>query len=220
VAQYDRPPKKKAKGPDEFISFFDRLVRYFLIHRLKFYVVIGAVALGFMGWGVYLYLQSQGVKEFAVLYNQALQAPPQEALQAWNEIGSKNPPLNLDDIIDIQKAGILAREGKWKEAADYYFQAGLSSDGVLRYTAQWAGAVALENAGDYQKAFEEYQKMSSETDNPFKEYGHLGMARCKELMGNKQEAEKILWDLLNLETEIPQAVASAARNKLLVLKLK
>ncbi|MDX1387191.1 MAG: tetratricopeptide repeat protein, partial [bacterium] len=95
-----------------------------------------------------------------------------------------------------------------------------SPDGVLRYTAQWAAAVALENAGDFQKALDVYQKMSGEADNPFKEYGRLGMARAMELMGKKQEAEKILQDLLSQETEIPQAVESAARDKLLVLKLK
>ena len=219
MAQYNRPPKKKVKGPDEFISFFDHLVKYFMIHRNKLFIVIGVAVLAFAGYGIFLYVQSNRVKEFAALYGEAMNAPEAQSLKKWQEIEQKSPPLELDDIISIQIGGVLGKEGKWDEAAAKFNRAALSQSEVLHYVSLWAGAVAQENSGKFPEAFKDYQNISQDEQNPYKEFGRLGMARILGLQGKTGEAETILMDLIKPESETPPAVQTAAKNNLIVLKM-
>lgn len=190
-----------------------------MIHRNKLFIVVGVAALAFAAYGIFLYIQSNRVIEFSSLYNEALEAPKDGALKKWEEIAQKNPPLELDDIIAIQMGGILSQAGKWDQAAVQFNRAALSKSEVLRYVSQWAGAVALENGGKYSEAYTEYQKISSDSKNPYKDFGRLGMARVLGLQGKSAEAEGLLMELLNPASEVPPAVHSAAQNNLLVLKM-
>lgn len=220
MAQYKRPPKTKAKGPDEFVSFFDHLVRYFLIHRLKLFVVLGVGAAFFVGYGIFLYVQNQRVKEFATLYQDALEAPPEAALANWDELKKKNPPKALKPLIQIQIGGVLAARGDWQGAAASYAEAAESKETILKYLATWAQAVSLENAGDYQAAAGVYREMGVQAENPFKDFGALGEAQSLAQLGQKDQARSILIGILQSDAKVPAAVKSAALSKMLALELE
>lgn len=219
MAQYNRPPKRKKKGPDEFISFFDHIVRYFEIHQKKLILLVVAGVIAFAGYGIYLYRQNKRVKDFAVLYQEALKASPEDSLRSWQEILKKDPPLKLEDVIAIQIGGIYARKQDWINAATEFNKAGDSDSELLRFLGQWAGAVSLENSGSWEKAYSEYQKISEEAANPFKDNGRLGMARCLLGLGKISEAETLLNQLVGKDSEVSPSVKAAAMNKLLVMRL-
>jgi hypothetical protein len=219
MAQYDRPPKIKPKGPDEFVSFFDHLVRYFYIHQIKFFIVLGLGVAFFAGYGVYLYYQNYRVKDFSTLYQDALDAPAPDALNRWKALEDKNPPKKLEDVIVIQQGGILAGQGDWERAAQAYAGAGNSKAGVLKYLAGWAEAVSLENAGRNDEALAAYQKMRGDKDNPFADYGALGEAQVLAAQGKADASKSILMELIRNESAAPAAVKTAAMNKLLALQL-
>jgi hypothetical protein len=219
MAQYDRPPKKKEKKVDEFISFFDHLVRYFAIHRYKLMVVLAAGALAFAGYGIYLYWQNHQVEEFAVLYSDASQAPAADALKRWEDLAGKNPPLRLDDVVFLQIGGILSGNSEWKKAAEEFSRTGDSPSPLLKYLGQLAGATALENSGDFNGALEAYQRLSQEVGSPFQYQAKFGMARCFGAMGQAAEAETILFQLIAGDSGAPQGIKLAAQNRLIVMKL-
>lgn len=219
MAQYNRPPKKKAKGPDEFVSFFDHLVRYFMVHRTKLFVVIGVAVLAFVGYGVYLYIQNQRVHEFASLYSEALTAPSEEALAAWQKLYDKNPPLDLKESVAMQMGQIYAEQGEWLQAAEQYRLVSEAKSETLRYPAQWSLAVALENAGKLSEAQAIYQGMSEDTQNPYRDQGRLGVARVLILSGKVDQGRQILTNLVKPGAEVHPAVRSAARDQLLALEI-
>ncbi len=219
MAQYNRPPKKKAKGPDEFISFFDHLVRYFMVHRNKLIILVGVAVLGFVAYGIFLYQQSNRVHDFAALYQEALVAPPEEALSTWQDLLDKNPPLDLKEVVAMQIGGIYAKDEDWTKAAEYFHLAAQAKSQVLRYPGQWSYADALANAGKSQEAMVIYQGMADDPENPFKDYGRLGMARLMENTGQVESARKILEALTKEGAEVIPAVQTAARDQLLLLAL-
>jgi predicted negative regulator of RcsB-dependent stress response len=219
MAQYDRPPKEKPKGPDEFVSFFDHLVRYFYIHQVKFFIVLGLGVLFFAGYGIFLYYQNYRVKEFSTLYQKALESTGTEALSEWQSLAQKNPPKKLSEVISIQQGGILAAQGEWEKAAQAYAQAGQSREGLLQYLSQWSEGISLENAGKLDQALAVYQGLRQEKDNPFKDFAALGEAQVLLAQGKADQAQAILRELIGNESEAPAAVKSAAMNKLLALEL-
>jgi hypothetical protein len=219
MAQYDRPPKTKPKGPDEFVSFFDHLVRYFSIHQVKFFIVLGLGVAFFAGYGIYLYYQNYRVKEFSTLYQGAIDAPASEALKQWQTLEQQNPPKKLEDVIAIQQGGILAGQGDWVQAAQLYSQVGNSKAALLKYLAGWAEAVSLENAGKLDEALTAYQKIRQEKENPFMNFGGLGEAQVLAAQGKTDQAKSILTELIGNESEVPAAVKLAAMNKLLAMQL-
>lgn len=219
MAQYDRPPKVKPKGPDEFVSFFDHVVRYFFIHRVKFFIVLTVGVAFFASYGIYLYYQNYRVKEFSTLYQDALDAPEGEALNRWKALEEKNPPKKLEEVIAIQEGGILAGQGDWVQAAEVYARAGDSKAGVLKYLAGWAEAVSLENAGRQDKALTAYQKIRQDKENPFADFGALGEAQILASQGKTEASKSILIELIGNESKAPAPVKSAAMNKLLALQL-
>ncbi len=220
MAHYQRPEKQKKQGPDEFISFFDHVVRYFLRHQGKLIGLGVTLVLAFGCYGLYLYYQGYRVREFASLYQQAQKDTGQKGLQVWEELLHKSPPLDLREIIHLQMGGIYSQELKWDSAAQQFGEAGQSRSQVLGPLGQFAHGVALENAGAYEKALVAFQNLSQEKDSPLKEFARLGMARCLLQMGKKQEAEPILMSMIGANSDVPAGVKSAALNTLLVLRLK
>ena len=218
MAIYNRPPKKKDKGPDEFISFFDHLVRYFLMHKNKLFAVIILGVLAFGAYGYYLHRQSGQVRKFATLYGEAVSAPKGEALQVWEKIDTKNPPLSLRQVIAIQIGGIFSQEDKWKDAGQAYLRAADSQDELIRYLGQWARAIALENANNLDEASVVYEKIAVDEGNPYRDYARLGQARVLAAKGQAPEAEAILNQLIQEGKESPQAVQASAITQLLAMK--
>ena len=219
MAQYNRPPKVKAKGPDEFVSFFDRLIRYFYIHQVKFFVLLLLVVAGFAGYGIFIYYQNYRVKQFATIYQEALDTAGPEGLAKWQDLSNKNPPKNLQDIIYIQEGGLLAGENDWLKAAQAYTQAAKSKSAVLKYVSSWAEAVALENAGQWPEALGAYQQIQQEQENPFKDFAGLGQAQVLMAQGKADQAQVVLMGLISQDAATPEAIKSAAMNKLLSLQL-
>jgi len=220
MAQYNRPPRVKPPKPDEFISFFDRVVRYFLIHQNKFYLLIAAVALGFAGYGLYLYKASRDAHNFAAAYWEAEQTPESQASQTWENLLKQSPPGHLPELIRLQWGGDLGRQNKWAEAAKAFQANDASSSTLLKELSRLSQAIALENSGQWQPAYDLYSGLAELKGSPLQSEARLGMARSLSGLGKDDEAETILLQLIVKGSDAPQAVKSAALNRLVAIKAK
>ncbi len=219
MAQYDRPPKVKAKGPDEFVSTMDRLVRYFLMHQNKFYLLVAAGLLALAGLGIYRTYVSKKLASVAVEYTAAEKAPATDALSLWQKVLQKHPPRGVGHLAQFQIGGIEAGQGRWAQAAQAFQQGASSREKVLSSVGGIAEAVSLENAKDCPKAAAIYERISREEKNPFRFDAQLGMARCYLVSNRANDAETILFELISTKSVATPAVKSAALNELIALKL-
>lgn len=220
MAQYNRPPKSKAPKPDEFVSFFDHVVRYFLIHQNKFYILIGAVVLGFSGYALQRYLASQKMHDLAMDYMKAEQAQGAEAATAWEALTKKDPPKPLREVVALQLGGALAAQAQWEPSAQSFLKSADSKSFVLYSVARLAQGVALENAKKYSEALTVYQEIADLKDDPFRYRGKLGMARVYLSMNQPTEAENILLGMLVKTSDAPEPVKGAALSQLVAMKAK
>ncbi|MDL1872275.1 tetratricopeptide repeat protein [Deltaproteobacteria bacterium PRO3] len=220
MAQYNRPPKSKAPKPDEFVSFFDHVVRYFLVHQKKFYVLIGAVLLGFGGYALQRYWVGKKMHDLALDYLKAEQAQGAEATGAWEALAKQDPPKPLRDVVALQLGGALAAQAQWEPSAQSFQKGAESKSFVLYSVARLAQGVALENAKKYSEALTVYQEIADLKDDPFRYRGKLGMARIYLAMGQPTEAENILLQMLVKTSDAPAPVKGAALSQLVAMKAK
>jgi tetratricopeptide (TPR) repeat protein len=218
VPQYNRPPKAKAARPDEFISFFDRLTRYFIRHQMKFWVLIGAALLAFGAYTIHKYRQGQKMNEVALDYWKADEAPAESALSAWQGVEKLNPPAPLKEVVGLRLGGAFSDQKNWKDAAGA-LQDPASHSFQLQSVARLAEAAALENNGDFAKALESYRRVADSAEDPFRFRAKLGMARSYFATGENGEAEKILYALLVKGSDAPDPVQNAAWTQLAAMKI-
>ena len=220
MPQYNRPPKARPKKADEFVSFFDHVTRYFMIHQMKFWTLLaaGVVALG--GYGIYRYRISQRLHDLAVEYMQAEQTPPAEAATAWQSFAKQNPPSPLAQIVGLQLGGAYAQNQQWNEAAQAFQKSATSKSFLLESVAKLAAATSMENAKNYSQALDSYRAVAEQASNPFRYRGKLGMARCYAGMGQGSDAENILLQLLVKGSDAPEPIKSSALNQLIAMKAK
>ena len=219
MAQYDRPPKTKAREPDDFVSLMDHLVRYFIKHRNKFYLLVALCLVGLAGLGIYRYRTSQKLTAIADQYTAAEKASGGEDLKQWEQILNEKPPRSMAHVVAIQIASILGKQDKWLEAAQSYFKSSQAPDPALKLVGQLAYATSLENAKECGKAMEVYKAIADAEKNPFRYDGQLGMARCQLASGQAGEAEMILYQLISNKSEAGPAVKAAAVSELVAMKL-
>lgn len=226
MAQYNAPPKVKDKGPDEFISFFDHVVRFFMAHRIKFVALVALLVVSFGAYGVWLYFQSQKAQEVASIYEAALEAQGADAIADWQALIAQKPPLSLKAIASLELGGRLSQEKKWPEAAQAFSQATQASDKLLRSVGLWSTAVAWENAGDFAKSLENFDPLTANSKDVFYFEGVLGKARVLAQSGQTAKAEELLLSLLGSSQEtqedtatVPKAIQKRAQAQLLALRL-
>lgn len=219
MAQYKRPPKQKKKGPDEFISFWDHVVRFFMFHRDKLIGLVIVSLLAFGGYGFWIYYQGNRAKKLATLYETALQAPAPQSIEDWQGFIEQNPPLSLKALAAFELGGRLAAEKKWQQAAEAYQEAAESKNPLLRNIGLWSKAVALENAGELEQALQSFENLAKDPQDAFYLYGLLGKARILSEMGKHEDAKGVLEQILNQSGQEASAIRRAAERQLLVLQL-
>jgi len=218
VAQYNRPPKAKAARPDDFISFFDHLTRYFLKHQMKLWVLIGAALLAFGIYTLYQYRIGQKMNGLALDYWKADEAPADETLSAWQKVQKLDPPRPLKEVVGLRVGGAFSSQQNWKDAAAA-LQDPASHSFALQSVARLAQAAALENSGENAKALDAYRSVAESSDDPFRFRAKLGMARCYFASGENGEAEKLLYALVVKGSDAPEPVQSAAWAQLAAAKI-
>lgn len=220
MAQYNRPPRVKPAKPDEFISFFDRVVRYCLQHQYKFYAVLAAGVLGLAAYGIYQFKAGRDAQNFAADYYKAETTTESQASQTWEELLKKNPPGRLPDLIRLQWAGDLAKQQKWEEAVKIYAANEASGSTLLKDLSSFSQAVALENAGQWDSAYKIYQILADGKGSPLVSEARLGMARALSGQKKDQEAEVILLQLIGKGSDASAAIKAAALNRLIAMKAR
>lgn len=220
MAQYNRPPKAKAPKADEFVSFFDSIIEYFMLHQAKFWILVAVLAIGFSGYALNRYRIGQQMFDLATDYSQAEQAQAADSLKAWESVLSKNPPSPLRQVVDMQIGGAQAGQGLWEAASQSFQKSADSKSFTLWSVAKLANAVSLENAKKYPEAMAVYQEIAAMKDDPFRFRGKLGTARVYLEMNQPTEAENILLQLLVKSSDAPEPVKSAALSELVAMKAK
>lgn len=218
MPQYNRPPKSKAARPDDFISFFDHLTRYFLIHQMKLWVLLGAALLAFGAYTLNQYLKGQKMNTLALDYWKADEAPADASLSAWQGIEKLDPPRPLKDVVGLRVGTAFSSQQNWKEAINA-LQDPASHDFALRSVARLAQAASLESSGDYAKALSTYREIADKSEDPFRFRAKLGMARSYFATGENGEAEKILYSLVVKGSDAPEPIQGAAWTQLASMKV-
>ena len=218
MAQYNRPPRVKPAKPDEFISFFDRVVRYCLHHQSKFYALVAAGVLALAGYGIYQYKAGRDAQNFAADYYQAESASESQASNTWENLLKMNPPGSLPDLIRLQWGGDLAKQQKWEEAAKIFASNEASRSILLKDLSRFSQAVALENAGQWDSAYRIYQALADGKSSVLVSEARLGMARALSGQKKDQEAEVILLQLIGKGSDASAAIKAAALNRLIAMK--
>lgn len=220
MAQYNRPPKAKPPKADEFVSFFDGIIDYFMVHQGKFWILVAVLVVGFSGYALNRYRIAQRMTVLATDYAQAEQAPPADSLKAWESVLGKDPPSPLRQAVDMQVGGAQAGQGLWEAASQSFQKSSDSKSFTLWSVAKLANAVSLENAKKYPEALAVYQEIAAMKDDPFRFRGQLGTARVYLEMNQPTEAENILLQLLVKSSDAPEPVKGAALSQLVAMKAK
>ncbi|HKY62597.1 MAG TPA: tetratricopeptide repeat protein [bacterium] len=218
MPQYNRPPKAKAARPDEFISFFDHLTRYFLKHQMKLWALVGAALLAFGAYTLYQYRIGQKMNTLSLDYWKADEAPSGESLSAWQRVEKLNPPRPLKDVVGLRLGSAFSGQQNWKDAAAA-LQDPAGHSFALQSVARLARAAALENSGDTAKAMEVYRSVADKAEDPFRFRAKLGLARGYFAQGENGEAEKILFSLVIKGSDAPEPVQNAAWAQLAAMKV-
>ncbi len=219
MAQYNRPPTVKPKKPDEFISFFDHVIQFFINHQNIFYITCAAVIVVFGSYGLYKFYSGRKIEKLSTEYYKAESSSGQASIPLWQNL-EKKAPSPLQQVAQLQMAGEYLQEKNFKEAAMTFEEVGQEKSFLLSSLALLAQGEALENNRQYSDALTVYQNLSQKKNDPYQYHAKLGMARALLGLGKGTEAETILFELQEKGSNAPEMIKSAALQKLLVIKLK
>lgn len=206
---------KELKQPDEFVTFWNRVVTFVQEHRREFlYGAAALLLLVVLTGSVTLYLQSRERKAAALFAGARAtldaastaapspidgQAPPPEqdatalqveAVSELEAIASRygRTPAGQQSLLLLGQ--IAYREGD-HEAARRFYEALADRRGVsaeLR-TLAWEGlAYVHEEAGNLDRAAAYYEKIAKGKISYLQPWAWMGLARCYESMGDPERA--------------------------------
>src|SRR4030095_585004 len=194
---YKKLPKTKAKKPDEFISFFDRL--YHKAYErgpavIAVLLVVAIVGFGILFWRGYHARRDEKTSEKIFLATQK---------------GKEERALVLKDI---KKANLYGPMGAWAslELANQEAAAG-DCDSVISELESYSGrgespvlkslidlrlGACLEDKKEWQKAAKVYESCRFDSKNDLKDWCALRLASVKKSLGDWDESKRILDHLL------------------------
>jgi tetratricopeptide (TPR) repeat protein len=186
--------KKAGRKPDEFISTWAKVIRYFYENQLFFYITVSvviALAVG-MVVGSFLYFHRQtesleilsnGIK----IYHDAgsNEEDLNKALLAFSTVSKKYPFSKTKKIALLYQGGVLYDLKKYDEALSAFKSAENKLSGPLKDIASEDIGYTYEQMGDYDKASDVFKRLISPTN----EDAYLDLIRNLEKAGKKDEVK-------------------------------
>ncbi len=186
--------RKAGRKPDEFISTWAKVIRYFYENQLFFYITVSVVIALAIGMVVasFLYFHRQtesleilgnGIK----LYRDAgsNEEDLNKALLAFTTVSKKYPFSKTKKIALLYQGDVLYDLKKYDEALRAFTSAERKLSGPLKDIAAENTGYSYEQLGDYEKASEVFKRLISPTN----EDAYLDLIRNLEKAGKKDEVK-------------------------------
>ncbi len=194
---YKKLPKTKAKKPDEFISFFDRL--YHKAYErgpavIAVLLVVAIVGFGILFWRGYHARRDEKTSEKLFL---AAEKGKEERAAVLKDIKKANlyGPMGVWASLELanQEAAAGDCDGVIAELESY---SGRSENPVLKSLIDLRLGACLEDKKEWQKAAKVYDSCRFDSKNDLKDWCALRLASVKKNLGDGDESKKILDQLL------------------------
>ncbi len=221
--------RKELKQPDEFLSFWARTYQWVRHHEKEFLVGLACLlTIAAAAWAVSAHARNRQERASRLLARaQALLGPvttpgsgedqkpadrADQALPLLQKLVEDFDGTKASRVGRLLLARIRFNRGQYDAAIDAYREflraGGEPSD--LRVMA-WEGlAYAYEAKGEYEKAAEYYEKLTSEQGVPTRGWAYLGLGRCYERLGRVQQAAEAYEALLREDPGHPEATVAKA----------
>jgi len=217
MATYERLPQKKNKKEDEFISFFDRLYHKAYANGplvIAVAVIVIIVGLGTVFWSTFHAKRSDKLAEKIFSAHQIGDKAEDEVLM---DIRKSNLYAPIGIWASLELSNDAMKEGKCDDVInDLDKYVGHGENQVLRSLVYMKMGVCFENKKDWKKAESLYQQASSDSKNYLKDWSLLRLASVYQAENKKEDASKILQDLVKKDSEASPAVREEARSLLLL----
>jgi len=214
---YKKLPRSKPKKPDEFISFFDHL--YHEAYKrgpavLAVVSVLALVVIGVLFWKSFHLRKATQISETVF---DVSKKGKEEQEKTLHDIKKSNlyAPLGLWASLEIanRSEGENACQTVIKELEPYVGHGSIDSMRGLVY--QKVGA-CYEDGKNYKEAESLYEKASSDSKNPLRDWSDLRLAVVKKELGDRAGAEKILKEIVGVDSKAGLPVKEEARVALLL----
>ncbi len=213
---YKQLPRSKAKKPDEFISFFDRL--YHKIYAQGPLAIAVLVIFAFVGLGTLFwrgYHRSSSEKLSARLYEVSKQDRAEQE-KFYSEIQRANYYSPLGMWASLQIANMADAQDCDKVIRQLEPYVGRGEDSVLRSLIYLKMGVCLENKKEWEKAGNLYREASRDSKNIFEDWASLKLADIKKDNGDSEGAKKILEEIVQKDSKAPAVIKEEAMVQLLL----
>jgi len=215
---------KELKQPDEFVTFWTRVIRFVVQHKRKFVCgAVGVVLLGVLVSAWTGYSQSRERKAALLLATarasletaRAEGADPAaggEALGELREVAGRYGRTKAGWRSRLLLGQILYEKGEYDAAAGFYEElAGGRGVPVELRTLAWEGlAYVHEQKGDFPGAAALYEKLVKDGMPYLRPWAWMALGRCYQEMGEPQRAEEAYNRFLADFPNHPMAVEARA----------
>lgn len=210
-----RQMKRGHYEEDQFQSLLHRGMKFIVRHQNIAFVVVAVVVIG-GGFLIYSSTQEeQRNPEAGMLHTQVMglisMGRFQEAEVMLNDLTSKYKNTREGKIAVYYLGIINYHSGKFRESLDYFkeFLSLAGGDYLLAPSARYGAACSAEGLKDYEQAQTLYKKITTNKDSPFYFPAFLAYARVTGLLGDKEQAQEMLEELL--EKKPPTDIAMDAQ---------
>jgi len=210
-----RSIQKELKEPDEFVTFWGRVIEYAMEHRRSVYLACaGVLVLAAAAWAVAAVLESRERKASELLGQARVVLAPSDraaaAASAPTEAERQEAVAALQRIVDrygATDAGLQSRlllgqvyfeQGDYASALEVYGDlAGRGgAPGEMKALA-WEGmGYTHEEMGEPAEAIPWYEKVTRGDAEYLRPWAWLGLARCREASGQPEQALEAYWRFL------------------------
>ncbi len=209
MATYKQLPQKKAKGPDEFISFFDHLYHRIYL-RGPAYLAVGGiflfVILGIIFWREFHIRSAESTSQ--KIY-EASKKGKDEQIKVLADIRKVNPYSPLGMWVTLQMAN--QQEDCNEVIKDLNSYVGYGENEILRSLVYLKTGTCLENQMKWESALDLYQRASGDSNNIFRDWSHLRLAQVYRYLGKDEEMNRELEGLVSNSSKARPAIQEMAK---------
>lgn len=201
--------KELLKKPDDFLTFSGRMIVLAREHtrQLAYMGIIIAVAvIIYLGFNTYKgYIDKKGLEAYNMAYYSMLKnmGPEKDSLakaeEGFNTVIEKYGRSRTADLALPELAYIKFLNNRYDEAIDLYkrFLDQLSENDTYLPIGRIALATCYEEKGDFDKAIQTLEYITSGKDDFFKEQAMLSLARIYRSSGKKEKSDEILREFID-----------------------
>ncbi len=219
--------KELLKEPDEFLTATGQTIRFIQDNpRLVIVISVAVIVCAVSALGYYSYHQHrarashellrEALSQYEVVFHSEKPAPPEkldELLARFDHISATYGSLLAGETALLYSGHILFKKGDLQGALEKYqkVESTRLADEGLRELCWYHLAKTHLALGSFEKAQALFEKLSKDTDSPYRREAASSIARIYELTDRRKEAVQAYKQYLKMFPEAPDAAFVKAR---------